>query len=83
MSKKKRKGRCKKKYVVKNHKTSLRCSFHASEYESSKTQKENLKCMLRKTFKQSIITTTRTSTKLVEEIIGDDLEITAQLSFGM
>ena len=53
-------------------------AFVLLEYEPSKSQKENLKCMWRKTFKQFLMISKRISTKLVEEMIGSDLELTAQ-----
>ena len=53
-------------------------AFVLLEYEPSKTQKENLKCFRRKTFKQFMMISKRTSTLLVEEMIGVDMEKIAQ-----
>ena len=53
-------------------------AFVLLEYEPSKTQKENLKCFRRKTFKQFMMISKRTSTILVEEMIGVDMEKMAQ-----
>jgi len=45
-------------------------------YEPSKTQKENLKCMWRKTFIQFLMISKRICTKIVK--VGIDLEMMAQ-----
>jgi len=48
--------------------------FVLLEYDPSKTQKENLKCFRRKTFKQFMMISKRTSTAIVEEMLGVDIE---------
>jgi len=53
-------------------------AFLPVEYDLSKTQKGNLKCLCRKTFKQILIMNKRISIKLVEEMIGNDLKTSAQ-----
>ena len=51
-------------------------AFVLLEYDPSKTQKENLKRFRRKTFKQFMMIK-RTSTAIVEEMLGLDMEIMA------
>ena len=53
-------------------------AFVLLEYEPSKMQKENLKCFSRKTFKQFMMISKRSSTSLVEEMIGADMDKMAQ-----
>ena len=48
------------------------------KYEPSKTQKENLNRAWRQTFKQFMMISKRTSTKLVQEMIGSNLESIAE-----
>ena len=49
-------------------------AFVLLEYEPSITQKRNLSCFRRKTFKQFMMISKRTSTSMVEEMLGVDME---------
>ena len=49
-------------------------AFVLLEHDPSKTQKENLKRFRRKTFKQFMMISKRTSTAIVEEMLGVDIE---------
>jgi len=49
-------------------------AFVLLEYDPSKTQKENLKRFRRKTFKPFMMISKRTSTEIVEEMLGVDME---------
>jgi hypothetical protein len=53
-------------------------TFVLLEYEPSKSQQENLKRLWRRTFKQFLMIKKRTSTALVEEMTGCDLEVVAK-----
>ena len=53
-------------------------TFVLLEYEPSKTQKENVQRLWRKTFKQFLMISKRINTKLILEMAGSDIEKTAE-----
>ena len=53
-------------------------TFVLLEYEPSKTQKENVQRLWRRTFKQFLMISKRISTELIQEMAGSDIEKTAQ-----